>query len=339
METRREEAPGRLTRRPPIFLADLVRAIVLLNARDGALEEISRMLSLDQLRQAPETTAAVAWRPLPPSAPRQTEARRAPATTDAEPRSDAQPDDPGPPVRGAIREVTEPGSLEMPPWSASTSAMAAPPTIREGVRPDPLIAPQRQRAMLGAALARWTADGPPDIPRLLDDVATLRPLTHLPVERVPSLRLGVQVLVDVSPGMAPYRHDCDAVIAGIADLVSADRLEVLRFAGCPSRRVGTGPVSEWRAWQPPRLGTPTLLLTDLGIGGPLVNPERSSQVEWVAFGDVARRAGCPLVALVPFAHDRWPIPLIRYMTVVHWDRSTTVGAVRRVVRHLETIAT
>ena len=74
-----------------------------------------------------------------------------------------------------------------------------------------------------------------------------------------------------------------------------------------------------------------LVISDLGIGGPVVNPGRARREEWLAVAARAHAAGCPLVALVPFAPHRWHPALARAMVCIHWDRPTTAGVVRRAV--------
>lgn len=75
-----------------------------------------------------------------------------------------------------------------------------------------------------------------------------------------------------------------------------------------------------------------MLLTDLGLGGPLVSHDRASLGEWLRFCEQARRAGCPLLAFVPHEPRRWPPELMRFMTLLPWDRGTTVLAIRHAAR-------
>jgi hypothetical protein len=72
-----------------------------------------------------------------------------------------------------------------------------------------------------------------------------------------------------------------------------------------------------------------LVVTDLGIGNAPLTTERAGPDEWVAFASEVRRAGCEPIALVPYAPRRWPADVCRAMNVVHWDRKTTAGKVRR----------
>ena len=73
-------------------------------------------------------------------------------------------------------------------------------------------------------------------------------------------------------------------------------------------------------------------VTDLGIGGPMLDRERPRTADWLAFARCALEAGHVLVAFVPYEATRWPRRLLRVMTLVHWSERTTVGAVRRALR-------
>lgn len=71
-----------------------------------------------------------------------------------------------------------------------------------------------------------------------------------------------------------------------------------------------------------------LLLTDLGIGRPQLSADPATVEEWLELAAVVRRAGCPLVALVPYGAHRWPAALRDAMTLVEWDRPTSAARVR-----------
>jgi len=51
-----------------------------------------------------------------------------------------------------------------------------------------------------------------------------------------------------------------------------------------------------------------------------------------------RRAGCPLVAFVPYAPRRWPRALRRAMTIVQWDRRTSAVTIRNLVGRAHQVA-
>ena len=153
----------------------------------------------------------------------------------------------------------------------------------------------------------------------------------LPTLPWPTLSRGVQVLVDRSQAMAPFARDQVVLQHEIQRVVGEDQVQVLRFAGCPSRGAGTGPQRKWQDYQPPLPGTPVLLLTDLGIGRPLLADDWVGAEEWLEFAAVVRRAGCPLVAFVPYAPSRLPPRLVGALTVIQWDRRTTAVSIRNLI--------
>jgi hypothetical protein len=199
-------------------------------------------------------------------------------------------------------------------------------------QPLPLFGRLWQRGILSAALATHVAEGDFDFDRIFDIVSERRMLEELPRLPVPTLRRGVQLLLDRAPGMDPFLLDQDALVRALDDILSDDRLEVLYFAGCPSRGAGPGTRSNWQKWKPPLPGVPVLIVSNFGIGGPPLDEERASTGEWLEFIRRARAAGPRLVGLVPYHALRWPPAIARALTLLHWSERTTVGEVRRAQR-------
>jgi hypothetical protein len=167
--------------------------------------------------------------------------------------------------------------------------------------------------------------------RIIGTTARGRPLRQLPRLPRATLRRGVQVLADSRLGMAPFRTDQFDVLGALSTLLPSDRLEVFWFADCPGRGVGPGSREGWGDWTPPPQQSPILILSDLGIGGPIVDYDRADDDEWLAFATRAREAGCPTIALVPYEPARWPRRLCGAMTLVHWSERLTASAVRHAV--------
>jgi hypothetical protein len=177
-------------------------------------------------------------------------------------------------------------------------------------------------------LERQTADGPVDVVKLIRLAATLR-VSTVPLRHVPTLRFGVQILVDGGDGMAPFAADQDHVVRQVRDLVGAERTEVRYFANAPLRGVGYGPVWTWTDYRPPAPGTPVLVLSDIGLGGWWLDPARAERSEWEEFARVIVGHGCELIALVPYPAARWPAWLTRRFAVATWDRRLTAGRAQR----------
>jgi hypothetical protein len=187
-------------------------------------------------------------------------------------------------------------------------------------------------SLVGAMVATDAGDGRLDIERLVRHLAARDFPRQLPVLPRPSLFRGVQLLVDVGTAMVPFRRD----VAVLADLVTVvvGRASVDRqyFADSPLNGIGPGARWTWyERYVPPAPGTPVLVVSDLGIGGPLGNTARSTPEEWAALVDVLGRRGSPLVALVPYPRSRWPGELVGRLPIVAWDRRTSLTHVRRAV--------
>ncbi|TMC21181.1 MAG: hypothetical protein E6J34_10400 [Chloroflexi bacterium] len=196
---------------------------------------------------------------------------------------------------------------------------------------EPLFVAQWTRGILSATLSTTSDDGPLDIERIVASLAQNKCQQQLPRLPQPTLRRGVQLLIDKSDGLVPFSRDQRWLQDKLLHIVGPDKLEILRFIGSPLRDVGPGPKSTWSKYQPPLAGTVVLLLTDFGIGQPMFSTDAASISEWLDFAQKVQRAGCPLVAFVPYAPDRWPYHLRRCMAMIQWDRKTNVSTVRRLI--------
>lgn len=88
---------------------------------------------------------------------------------------------------------------------------------------------------------------------------------------------------------------------------------------------------EPRPYVPPLPGTPVILLSDLGIARPLGASDRASVDEWAAFASRVRAAGCPLIALLPYAPRRWPQKLRLHVVMIEWDPGVAVSKLRALI--------
>jgi hypothetical protein len=313
-----------------IFLADAIQAMSALEISDRAtMHEVLRMLSLDRLETGTATSLGGAWAPssvAPPRVP-------APAPTTSSVTT-AEPAHAVPPTGQravGVRQIRAPeANAEPPGWLVDVTPPARPAgATLAGPPPQPLFPRRQTRGLLTAALSTWNSDGPLDVARVVEMLARVEPIRELPLERISSVRRGVQVLVDTGMAMSPYRADIDGLVGAIGDVMAEDQFTQRYFAGCPTRGcVAFGQV-EMKRWAPPPRGTPVLVFGDLGIGRPPDIEERASVEEWLDFADQAATAGCRVVAMVPYGPRRWPRALTRAMQIVHWDRRTTAAIVRR----------
>ncbi len=217
----------------------------------------------------------------------------------------------------------------------------------------PLFRPNWARAIISTALSTEGDHGLLDVEAVVDLVARREPVAVLPRLPWPTLRRGVQLLIDRSPALSPFWRDQDHLQQLIVDVVGQDKVHAFTFNGFPllsdrpddDRPWGTFPLAEVEelsedelpalekqgAYSPPPAGTVVLLLTDLSLGRPLAVSDRPSVRQWLDFADVVRRAGCPLVACVPYPFRRCPPDLRQAIKIIEWDRLTTVTAVRMLV--------
>lgn len=321
---------------PQIFAGDLIRAIRGLRAKDE--ETMLRIANVLGLR-------APISRPI--SQPDPGTVSGAPA---ADPGGSAGPAADPDRVGGSARDDTvlsartkirdAPTTRPSVPWLDSVDSLPAPSQTSARIALEPLFVPRWTRAIVSASLSARTADGPLDVDRIVARLARALPVFEMPRLPWPTVRLGVQLLIDTSDGMLPYSRDVDQITAAIGRVIGRDRCEILAFEGAPTRGAGGGLRSTWgTSYEPPRRPRPVAVVTDLGIGRPGAPGQRATTREWLTFIDEARRAGCPVVAFVPYPLTRVPVALMRAAAVVSWDRSTSIRDVhRRVGRGLDVVA-
>jgi hypothetical protein len=310
-------------------IGDFLRAVTALRPRDAAtLMAVRDMLGFARLPAVAEPIKDLGpWQGSIPASNRIQAHLEATGDPGARPQPErqAQPEssDRIPAILRLVREGT--GRPEPPAWlTAPGEIVSSQPPLLPALPNEPLFGGTTRRALVTAILATDAPEGDLDLELIVERVSALHPIVELPRRAVPTLRQGVQLLLDFGQGMDPYADDRDSLAASLGDILPNDRIAVLHFAGCPTRGCGSGPREDWRPWHPPIRGTPVLALSDLGIGGPAFDSERARTSEWLAFASRAKAIGCPLAALVPYAADRWPPRLARAMRLLHWsERATT----------------
>lgn len=301
---------------PAISVADVIRAVHHLEPTDdatrGAIAALLGMVVPEPVvSPAPSTDVAIALEEVD--------------EVDENFEDDLAPDElviPGPPVPSTLKE----GDPEPVAWPVSTKTID--PGVSEEPEPylplRPLLVPRWTRGILSAAFATTRAgdDGTVDVEALIDMLAHGEVIDRPPYRPWPTLRRGVHMLVDCGEGMMPFTPDQRHLIEQIRNVAGRDRAPVTAFIGCPGRNGDAG------RWDPPSPGTVVVLITDLGIGRPMLSLDPAGELEWLAFARRTRRAACPLVAFVPYPRSRWPRRLDKAMTIVEWDRTTTAAVVR-----------
>ena len=97
----------------------------------------------------------------------------------------------------------------------------------------PLFLPNWTRAILAHALATLSVGGSLDIPKLIYLLAQGQPIVQLPNLPWPTLVRGVQVLMDLSEEMLPYRKDQLWLVDELEKTVGQDKVKILSFAAAP----------------------------------------------------------------------------------------------------------
>lgn len=189
----------------------------------------------------------------------------------------------------------------------------------------PLFAPRTAAAVLQAVLSTHTDDGEPDVEAVARLWAQGKPIRTLPRRPRPTLRFGVQVLVDAGEAMELFTRDQQDLVTRIRAVAGTETTAVAYFADVPTRGAGPRGRRTWRPYAPPSTGGRVLVLSDFGIGGPAFHDRRGTPAEWLAFIAAVHRAGCSPVGLVPYPPPRWPAWLSSAIPLLMWDRGTTVG--------------
>lgn len=238
----------------------------------------------------------------------------------------------GSPVAALLQALPAQAMLDAPPpWMAPGAPALAKGPVLPRTPHDPLFNPASARALGAAVAAARVADGELDIPLLVERLASGEPPRSLPRRQVWTLRHGLQVLVDQGAGMQPWQPDVQQLLAQLARLLGAERLQVLGFDTEPLQGCWADGADQPGRWPLPPAGTPVLLLSDLGISRPPGTLQRGSARRWQPFARAAAQADASVRLLVPFAPSRWPVGLPPAWRVLCWHRPATVAAVRRLL--------
>ncbi|MDN0196554.1 hypothetical protein [Streptomyces sp. S.PNR 29] len=328
-----------------IGLGDVARALAVLRPEDPrTARAIARMLGHDLGAAAEErapfatVTPSVASRlsspaaeAAPPSAP---QGRRTLPDRPAAPAED---------VPSVLEELTVADTRHYPAWLEAQTPLVPggpPPAVRN----DGLAYRGHQESHVPLTVPRWApgifhaASQHPDATREVDLGAVLRAmlcgrvLTRVPYRRRLSSRLGVQLLLDMGPGMAPYQADRHWLRAHFRRLHSSDRLEILSFSTSPLL-AGTGPRHRWAPYRPPHPGTPVVAFSDLGLtlGSEDGDDSDGPAEAWLRFAAMAARGGGLPLCLTPYPVTAYPAELRRSLVLIEMSRTTTASLLRHAV--------
>jgi hypothetical protein len=197
---------------------------------------------------------------------------------------------------------------------------------------EPLFGRNTDRVILATACAVTVEGTGIDVARLVERIAACEPIRTVPRNYISSVCGGIQLLVDRSENLAPYRRDASDLTERLRSVVGRDRSEVLFFANCPTLGVGKGARSSWRPHQPPRPPTVVVVVTDLGMARGSTNRSPVGEDDWLEFVTRTRGAGCEVVVFAPYPFERWPPRLRKLVRAIRWDRSTTASTVAQIAK-------
>lgn len=321
--------------RPEVLLGDAVRAELALQPDPHTAAAIGDLLGLAPDQAAAEVPTS---RPERASAPAGGPGARRPAPADRDPvgprpSAISSRRDPASvtPLAGAPSRVRRVQAASQPAqaviWPAAKPlAPAGLDDMADPLEPEPLFRAEWMTALLSELLGVQVASGAHDIDGMVALAADGKPLVELRRARA-TVGFGVQILIDAAPGMTPFAQDCARLRRDVARVVG-DRVEVVRFVGCPGRGVGAG-VRPRDRYQPPPMPAPVLLVTDFGLGRPVLGGDPVDAREWLDFAELLKPERSGPVAIVPYPLSRIPAALTAAFNVVEWDRTTTIQSARR----------
>lgn len=182
----------------------------------------------------------------------------------------------------------------------------------------PLLQPQWTRGILTAALGTIGESNEVDIDRLIDKMSRSEFIDRLPYRKVKSISRGAVVWIDRAAAMEPFFQDQAQIVDALLRTVGEARLEVRECQGVPYEALE----------QPPRV--PHLVLSDLGIRKVEGARRTSTPAGWASLGVRVREVlGADMVVLTPSSVHRYSPEVKAALTIVTWDRATSVRSLSR----------
>lgn len=217
-------------------------------------------------------------------------------------------------------------------WQAVEALARADTVARPAAAPPELFRPEWARTLVTTLAARRLPGRAIDEARMVRELANGHPLRRIPRLRRWTLTLGVQLLIDVSPGMEAFAADQIALSERFVEAVGEAHMEEWLFADCPLRGVFAD--ADDVAWRAPQPGVPVVAVSDLGLGAPPDHLARAGVQEWLEFAARLAARGSRLTVLSPWPRAHVPSALGECIAFVEWDRPTSAAQVRRLLeRH------
>lgn len=191
----------------------------------------------------------------------------------------------------------------------------------------PLLDPRTLRSAIVSAVETRSLETIPDIDALTDMLIRGEVIREIPLVKFPTVRRGVQVLLDRGSGMVPFAGDADHLAAAIAALVNESSTRVLPFRTMPTWSVYDSGGGR-RAYEFPPAGVPVVIISDFGMSRETLPDVRPVLADWVQLLRELRARRSSVIAFVPYEPDRWPRELLSSAVFVHWDRGASSMTIR-----------
>jgi len=177
--------------------------------------------------------------------------------------TDGKPPGAGPARGEPIDIAVEPAGRETvatPAWRTTETVKAPRPEVPN--QPEPLFVPTHERALVATAVKTLRPDGGVNVLALVDSVCRRAFPRVLPRLVVPSMHGGLQLIIDRSSWLQPFRGDIVSLARRFRDVAGA-AIEELHVREAPPLMARPGDDEE-RAWKVPARGTAIVIVTDLG---------------------------------------------------------------------------
>lgn len=222
-------------------------------------------------------------------------------------------------------------------WTISESELApveALPITRPGLdegAPDhlPLIEGHWFRGLVTLLLAQDEPSNVLDWKSIERTLLRGAPLLELPWQHRPSLRRGVELWVDISESMDPYRRDEVEFVGALRAVIGKEAVRVRYF------ELDVNATSDeqvvWEVAEPTEFvqRTPVLVISDFGLSRLAARDQRpASGRALLSWTKRARDRGCRTLGLIPAPKSTWPAGLSEAIVGYEWDRTLSTRTLR-----------
>lgn len=312
-----------------IWIGDVLRA---LHAADAGTDPaaIARLLGFRLSRDGAPAAPDEPWPALPDDGPGDFEtAEPAHRRTERPPRDRSTPPAVSPSTEVPLLRPVGTVHSRRATLEGESLARVEAAHARAAVPLPPLFAPGSEAAILQGAVSRRKKTGEVDLAPVIRALSYGEPVARIPRRPALTLRHGVEVLVDLGPGMVAFRRDQEVLMRRMTEVIGRESVRFRYFASTPASGVGPDGRWSWRPYPGPERGATVVVLSDLGLGSRPAE-RRDRPEHWLDLAAKVTRAQGELVAFLPFPPNRRPAwshsAPIRFLT---WDRVTTVADARR----------